>query len=148
MAGWTRADTAGPLGPSRSSQIARSFTTLFICRADATSAALTNFNRIVERRDWGSNLARELARADLALKPTEFLAIRAGAMLGLPLLLIILSPLISLFGSPIAWIGGFLLGYWLPKFWLGRRKSKRLKAFSSELSDTIMLLANSLRAGS
>ncbi|MEA2676471.1 MAG: tight adherence protein [Chloroflexota bacterium] len=114
----------------------------------ATSAALTNFNRIVERRDWGSNLARELARADLALKPTEFLAIRAGAMLGLPLLLIILSPLISLLSSPIAWIGGFLIGYWLPKFWLGRRKGKRLKAFNSELSDTIMLLANSLRAGS
>ena len=49
----------------------------------AASAALANFNRIVERRDWGSNLARELARADLALKPTEFLAIRAGAILGL-----------------------------------------------------------------
>jgi tight adherence protein B len=114
----------------------------------AASAALTNFNRLVERRDWGSNLARELARADLALKPTEFLVIRAAALLGLPLLFIGLSPLISLFASPIAWIGGLLLGYWLPKFWLGRRKSKRLKAFNTNLADTIMLLANSLRAGS
>jgi tight adherence protein B len=114
----------------------------------AASAALTNFNRIVERRDWGSNLARELARADLALKPTEFLAIRAGALLGLPLLLIALSPLVSLFASPIMWIAALLLGYWLPKFWLGRRKGKRLKAFNSNLADTIMLLANSLRSGS
>ena len=39
---------------------------------------LASFNRVVEKRDWGSNLARELARADLALKPSEFLAIRAG----------------------------------------------------------------------
>jgi tight adherence protein B len=112
------------------------------------SAALTSFNRIVERRDWGSSLARELARADLALKPTEFLAIRAGALFGLPLLLIILSPFVALFASPIAWVGALLFGYWLPKFWLGRRKGKRLKAFNRELSDTIMLLANSLRAGS
>lgn len=114
----------------------------------ATSVALANFNRIVERRDWGSNLARELARADLALKPTEFLAIRAAALVGLPLLLIGLSPLLPLLASPIAWVGALVLGFWLPKFWLGRRKGRRLKAFNSELADTIMLLANSLRAGS
>jgi tight adherence protein B len=46
------------------------------------------------------------------------------------------------------WMVAMLLGYWLPKFWLGRRKGKRLKAFNSNLADTIMLLANSLRAGS
>jgi tight adherence protein B len=114
----------------------------------ASSAALASFNRVIERRDWGSNMARELARADLALKPSEFLAIRAGALLGLPLLVIVLSPLISFFSSPIAWVAALVLGYWLPKFWLGRRKGKRLKAFNSNLADTIMLLANSLRAGS
>jgi len=114
----------------------------------ATSTALANINRVVEKRDYGSNLARELARADIALKPSEFLAIRFGAVIGIPLLMIILSPLIGFLGSPIAWIGGVVLGFWLPKFWLGRRKSSRLKAFNSGLADTIMLLANSLRAGS
>jgi tight adherence protein B len=114
----------------------------------ASSAALANFNRVIERRDWGSNMARELARADLALKPSEFLAIRAAAIVGVPLVLIILSPIISVFSSPLIWIVGLVLGYWLPKFWLNRRKGKRLKAFNSELADTIMLLANSLRAGS
>ena len=114
----------------------------------STSAALASFNRVVERRDWGSNLARELARADLALKPSEFLAIRVGAMVGVPLLMIILSPIVGFFSSPLTWIVGFLVGYWLPRFWLNRRKSKRLKAFNSNLADTIMLLANSLRAGS
>jgi tight adherence protein B len=114
----------------------------------ATSATLASFNRVIERRDWGSNLARELARADLALKPTEFLAIRAAAMLGLPLGAIVLSPLVSVFSSPILWIGALVVGYWLPRFWLNRRKGKRLKAFNSHLADTIMLLANALRAGS
>jgi tight adherence protein B len=112
------------------------------------SAALANFNRVVEKRDWGSNLARELARADLALKPTEFLAIRAGAMLGIPLGMIVLSPFIGLFQSPILWLIGFVVGYWIPRFWLNRRKSARLKAFNGGLADTITLLANSLRAGS
>ncbi|MEX2546508.1 MAG: type II secretion system F family protein [Chloroflexota bacterium] len=114
----------------------------------AASAALASFNRVVEKRDWGTNLARELARADLALKPSEFLAIRVGAMLGVPLVMIVLSMFISVLSSPIAWVGGLVLGYWIPRFWLNRRKSKRLKAFNGSLADTIMLLANSLRAGS
>ena len=33
----------------------------------ATSVAMANLNRVVERRDWGSNLARELARGCSAL---------------------------------------------------------------------------------
>jgi tight adherence protein B len=114
----------------------------------AASAALTNFNRVVEKRDWATNMARELARADLALKPSEFLAIRIGAMVGVPLVMIILSPFLSVFASPLVWILGVVIGYWVPKFWLNRRKGKRLKAFNSGLADTIMLLANGLRAGS
>src|SRR3954465_14036787 len=113
-----------------------------------TSTALANINRVVEKRDYGSNLARELARADVALKPSEFIAIRFAALLGVPLAMIILSAFLSPLGSPLAWILGLVVGWWLPKFWLNRRKSKRLKAFNSGLSDTIMLLANSLRAGS
>src|SRR5688500_6391374 len=63
--------------------------------AIASSAAMANLNRVVERRDWGANLSRELARADLAPKPSEFLAIRAAAMFGTPLAMIALSPFIG-----------------------------------------------------
>jgi tight adherence protein B len=114
----------------------------------ATSAALASLNKVVEKRDFGTNLARELARADLVLKPSEFLAIRFAATVGVPLVMILLSPFISLLGSPLLWLGGAVIGYWIPGFWLGRRKSGRLKAFNANLADTIMLLANSLRAGS
>jgi len=114
----------------------------------ATSAALANLNRVVERRDWGSNLARELARADVALKPSEFLAIRFAAIVGVPLVMIVLSPLFNMLANPILWLLGVVIGWWVPRFWLGRRKSSRLKAFNGGLADTIMLLANSLRAGS
>ena len=55
-----------------------------------------------------------------------------AAIVGIPMVMIILSPLVSLFGSPIAWLVGLALGFWLPNFWLNRRKSKRLKAFNSQ----------------
>jgi len=113
-----------------------------------SSAALASINRVVERRDWGANMSRELARADLALKPTEWLAIRLAALIGIPLLMVLLSPVVAIFSNPLAWLLGLLLGFFVPRIWLNRRKSGRLKAFNSRLADTITLLANSLRAGS
>src|SRR3954471_21731698 len=84
----------------------------------AASSALANINRVVEKRDYGSNLARELARADVALKPSEFLAIRFAAVIGVPLLMVILSPFISLLGSPLLWGIGIVVGFMAPKIWL------------------------------
>jgi tight adherence protein B len=111
------------------------------------SGALTSLNKVVEARDWGANMARELARADLTLKPSEFLAIRGLALVGVPGAMILLSVVITAFANPLLWLVGLVLGFWLPKFWLGRRKGKRLKAFNSNLADTITLVANALRAG-
>ena len=42
------------------------------------ASPLAQLNRVVEQRDFGANLARDIARADLKLKPSEFLAIWAG----------------------------------------------------------------------
>jgi tight adherence protein B len=46
------------------------------------------------------------------------------------------------------WLVGALVGFWIPRFWLGRRKNGRLNAFNKQLPDTITLIANALRAGS
>lgn len=114
------------------------------------SAALGALNRVVERGDWAANMARELARADLTLRPSEFLAIRIGAVIGVPVVMMVLGSLgvVTVFSNPLAWVIGGVVGFFLPRLWLARRKSKRLKAFNGSLSDTITLLANSLRAGS
>ena len=40
------------------------------------SATLNALNRVVERRTWSDSVAREMARADLTLKPLEYLALR------------------------------------------------------------------------
>ena len=131
--------------PTRATSQPRSAPSASASRARAHSPTSTASSRSAT---GAANLARELARADLALKPSEFLAIRAARMIGIPAVMIMLSPFIAAFGSPIAWVGGVVVGYWLPRFWLNRRKAKRLKAFNCGLADTITLLANSLRAGS
>jgi tight adherence protein B len=112
------------------------------------SQALAQLNKVVEQRDFGANLARDIARADLKLKPSEFLMIWGAAIVGVPLLFLVLSIVLPALGSPIALLAGVLLGFLLPRFWLARRKAARLGAFNKSLPDTITLIANALRAGS
>lgn len=118
--------------------------------ADAiqSSQALAQLNKVVEQRDFGTNLAREIARADLRLKVSEYLVIWAGVTVGVPILMILLSVAIEGLRNPLVLLIGTLVGFMLPRFWLGRRKSSRLNAFDKQLPDTITLIANALRAGS
>ncbi|HYO42189.1 MAG TPA: type II secretion system F family protein [Candidatus Limnocylindrales bacterium] len=113
-----------------------------------SSQALAQLNKVVEQRDFGANLSRELARADLKLKPSEYLMIWAGTTFGVPLGMFLLSFLIPTLGSPILLLIGLAVGFFIPRFWLGRRKNGRLNAFNKQLPDTITLIANALRAGS
>jgi tight adherence protein B len=112
------------------------------------SAALTSLNKGLEERSFGANLARDIARADLHLKVSEYLALWTVSTLGIPLLMILLSPFVTVFQSPIVWVIGAVIGFMLPRFWLGRRRAGRLNAFNKQLADTITLIANALRAGS
>jgi tight adherence protein B len=114
----------------------------------AQSQALAQLNKVVEARDFGANLSRELARADLRLKPSEYLFIWLGAIIGVPVLMFILGFFLPALQSPISLLVGALIGFLLPRFWLNRRKSGRLNAFNKQLPDTITLIANALRAGS
>ena len=112
------------------------------------SQALANLNKVVERRDFGANLARELARADLRLKPSEFLAIWGASIVGVPLVMLVFSVIFPSLGNPLFLLIGGLIGFFIPRLWLNRRKNGRLNAFNKQLPDTITLLANALRAGS
>ena len=105
-------------------------------------------DRAVSQRDWGSTMARDLARADLQLRPSEYLAIRLGAIIGAPLVVYLLGQtVLPSLGNPLAVLVAFVLGWWVPRFYVNRRKAKRLQAFNDHLADTITLVANALRAG-
>jgi len=114
----------------------------------AQSATLAQLNKVVEGRDFGANLARDIARADLKLKPSEFLGIWACSIIGIPLLFVAFSIALPALRNPLALLIGAFIGFMIPRFWLNRRKASRLNAFNKQLPDTITLLANGLRAGS
>ncbi len=114
----------------------------------AQSAAMANLNKVVEQRDLGANLARELARADLKLKPSEYMFIVVGSSIGIPVGMFIFGFFFPALQNPLALLIGVLIGFMLPRFWLNRRKGGRLNAFNKQLPDTITLIANALRAGS
>ena len=114
----------------------------------AQSSAMATLNKAVEQRDFGANLSRELARADLKLKVSEYLAIWAAATVGTPIIFFLLGFVLPSLQNPLVLLGGVIVGFMAPRFWLSRRKSSRLNAFNKQLPDTITLVANALRAGS
>ncbi len=119
-----------------------------LAEALQSSAAMAQLNKVVEQRDFGANLAREIARADLRLKVSEYLVIWAGTTVGVPILMVLASVALPTLRNPIVLLVGLLIGFMLPRFWLGRRKASRINAFNKQLPDTITLIANALRAGS
>jgi len=50
-------------------------------------------------------------------------------------------------GTPFVGVLFGAVGWFCPKFWLGRRQAARLKGFNDQLADTIALMSNSLRSG-
>jgi len=112
------------------------------------SVALANLNRVVEQRDFGANLARDIARADLHLKISEYFMIWIGTTLAVPAIMFAASIVLPGLANPFLLLIGGLIGFAIPRFWLGRRRSGRLNQFNKQLPDTITLIANGLRAGS
>ena len=112
------------------------------------SAAIAQLNKVVEQRDFGTSLARELARADLKLKVSEYLFIWVGAIVGLPVIMYLAGFALPALQNPIVLLVGAIIGFFLPRWYVRRRQGKRLNQFNKQLPDTITLIANALRAGS
>jgi tight adherence protein B len=105
-------------------------------------AAVTEWlNRRVAKSSWGDQVARELARADLKFKVSEYYA-----------LIFISTIVVGAIGYFIQtiWISaviGGIIGFFLPRFYVKRQKTQRLYRFNDQLSDMLNLMVNGLRAG-
>jgi tight adherence protein B len=99
-------------------------------------------NTRLEKSSWGGNLSRDLARADLKLKPGEYLSIMVILSVGLAFIGW------YVFGKSIifAIIGAFV-GTLIPRFYVRRQQSQRLIRFNDQLADMLNLMVNGLRAG-
>jgi tight adherence protein B len=112
------------------------------------SAVVAGISRVIERQDLSTRLATDLARADLKMRPAEFIILWAVSPVVFVAAAFVLGIVFTGLQNPFALFAIFVLGAFFPRFYLRRRQAGRLKAFNQQLPDTITLLANSLRAGS
>jgi len=95
----------------------------------------------VERTSFGERIKKELAQADLKLKPGEYVA-----------LLIIASGFLGFIGyyfggGIIAGLVGVIVGPFLPRMYVSSQKKNRVSKFNDQLPDMLSLMVNGLRAG-
>ena len=112
------------------------------------SAVMAGLSSVIERQGATERLATEIARADLKLRPAEFVALWIASPFVFVAASFILGIVFSALQHPITLAVMFVIGLFFPRFYLRRRQAKRVKLFGDQLPDTITLLANSLRAGS
>ena len=101
-----------------------------------------NIDKAIEKRGFAQNIQLQLTQANLQLTSIEFLM--------LLFMCIVATAALSFFlfhGSLILTLGGGVVGFFIPRIYLGGRKKKRLKMFNDQLGDTINLMANGLRSG-
>jgi tight adherence protein B len=109
--------------------------------APLTDAVTRTMERAVANRGFAQQIALDLARADLKLTVSEYLMITVMTAV----VTILLASVIS--KEMIVGVLFGLASLYLPRWWVMGRERKRTVAFNGQLSDTIGIMANSLRSG-
>ncbi len=99
-------------------------------------------NKRVEGSSIGENISKSLARADVKMKPGEFVALMIIASFVLGLLAWFIGN-----RSLIVGLIGVIIGPFLPRGYVNSQQSKRLIRFNEQLGDMLNLMVNGLRAG-
>ncbi|MBN1178290.1 MAG: type II secretion system F family protein [Anaerolineae bacterium] len=97
--------------------------------------------KAIAGRSFSENLKSQLAQADLKLTVSEFMAATVIVVIGLAIGAFILTRT-----AVLALVAG-VVGFFVPRIYIGMQKKKRLKNFNDQLGDTITLMVNSIRAG-
>lgn len=91
---------------------------------------------------WGSGISKELARADLKLKPAEYISLMVILGVGVGFVAWFLGG-----RSIIIGIIGAAVGAYVPRLYVRRQQNQRLVRFGEQLPDMLNLMVNGLRAG-
>ncbi len=109
--------------------------------ASGAKKLLANMGSIITPKGMALRIASQLAKADVPLKANEFvaiqfLAIMAGLIVGM-----------LAFKSIFVGIIFGLCGYFIPFIWVAILKRQRVSEFNDQILDTLVMLANGLKAG-
>jgi tight adherence protein B len=110
-------------------------------KADRPNPLSEYFNRLGEGTNLFEGISRRLARADLKLRPAEYLGVILASIIVCTVLGTVLGRSV-LFGVLAGIFGAFL-----PGMYVGRAEKSRLKRFDGQLGDMLNLMVNGLRAG-
>lgn len=92
----------------------------------------------------GDQLAIQLERGDVGLRPGEYVAIRFVMLVAGFIGPVIFMP--GVFGYVLG-AGGAVVGYNLPKLYLNHKRSSRVNKLNAQLPEALMNISNSLKAG-
>jgi tight adherence protein B len=104
-------------------------------------------NNRVTGSSMGESISRDLARADLKLKPGEFVSATLLAAFGLGLLGYFVIGGGGAVSGPIGALLGGAVGLFVPRLYVKSQQGKRLVRFNEQLGDMLNLMVNGLRAG-
>ncbi|KPL72186.1 hypothetical protein ADN00_15250 [Ornatilinea apprima] len=109
---------------------------------DAATPLTDWLNRRVEGSSFAERVSKSLARADIKMKPGEYIAMMIIVAFGVGIILWFIGGR-SIFAGVI----GAIIGLFLPGMYVKRQQSKRLIRFNEQLADMLNLMVNGLRAG-
>ena len=110
---------------------------------EATSAAVTDWlSKRVEKTTWSDKVSKELAQADIKMKPGELILVTIASIIAVA----VIGYVIGTKSFLLAFLGA-VLGFFLPRMYIRSQRSRRLVRFNSQLSDMLSLMVNGLRAG-
>lgn len=110
---------------------------------DRNNRTLDAIDNILAERTFGKKWRRQLARADLKLTVAEFAALHIVSMVGI----FAASYFIIFSGDLVFSIAAAFIGFFVPRIYVTRTISKRLREFENQLPDTLGLWVNALRSG-
>jgi len=99
-------------------------------------------NRALAGRGFAEDMSTQLARADIKMTVGEFLALQV--------ICIVLGGVVGWLLAPDTIVFVLLMavvGFFVPRFFVGSKQRARLKAFNNQLGDFLNLMVNGLRAG-
>jgi tight adherence protein B len=99
-------------------------------------------DKVIAGRGFTDDIKSRIAKADAKLRVSEYLAMQAicAAIVGL-VVYFVFDQMVLLA------VLGAVVGLFIPRMYLGNAAKRRLRAFESQLSDTLNLWVNALRSG-
>jgi tight adherence protein B len=100
------------------------------------------FNNMGEGSDLFDGISKNLARADVKLRPAEYISLMVVSGILVAFLGFVITRGSTLFG-----ILAGIFGLYLPSLYVKNAQGRRLKKFDNQLGDMLNLMVNGLRAG-